>query len=304
MCGEASIVRVSLSSMLYFAVQVQVPKISVRQKMPRPGRNSYGEQKPPYSYISLTAMAIQNSQEKMLTLSDIYKFIMDRFPFYRKNTKRWQNSLRHNLSFNDCFVKVPRRADRPGKGSYWAMHPNCGNMFENGSFLRRRKRYKANGQSTVGTYATHPPRLDHSWTKPSFVLRGAPNYVPSDLCPYFGHFLPQSAITPPKRAFTIDEILSSDCSTTAKPVTFPLFAPGIRWTNPLHYSLSPVPSGVLCKPEPVRPAITQLLQSGTYGSSTEKGVFNKLGDDACDIIDVVGEEECPPNNSVRSLCGM
>ena len=110
--------------------------------MPRPSRDSYGDQKPPYSYIALTAMAIQSSPEKMLPLSDIYKFIMDRFPYYRKNTQRWQNSLRHNLSFNDCFIKIPRRPDRPGKGSYWALHPMCGDMFENGSFLRRRKRFK------------------------------------------------------------------------------------------------------------------------------------------------------------------
>ncbi|KAH7722768.1 LIN-31 protein [Aphelenchoides avenae] len=110
--------------------------------MPRPGKNSYDEQKPPYSYIWLTYMAIQDSAEKMLPLTEIYKYIMERFPFYRSNTQRWQNSLRHNLSFNDCFVKVPRRADRPGKGSYWAIHPNALKMFENGSCLRRQKRFK------------------------------------------------------------------------------------------------------------------------------------------------------------------
>ncbi|XP_069759017.1 forkhead box protein B1-like [Narcine bancroftii] len=110
--------------------------------MPRPGRNTYSDQKPPYSYISLTAMAIQSCPDKMLPLSEIYKFIMDRFPYYRENTQRWQNSLRHNLSFNDCFIKIPRRPDQPGKGSFWALHPNCGDMFENGSFLRRRKRFK------------------------------------------------------------------------------------------------------------------------------------------------------------------
>lgn len=110
--------------------------------MPRPSRESYGDQKPPYSYISLTAMAIWSSPEKMLPLSDIYKFITDRFPYYRKNTQRWQNSLRHNLSFNDCFIKVPRRPDRPGKGAYWTLHPQAFDMFENGSLLRRRKRFK------------------------------------------------------------------------------------------------------------------------------------------------------------------
>ena len=44
--------------------------------MPRPGRNTYSDQKPPYSYISLTAMAIQSSPEKMLPLSEIYKFTL------------------------------------------------------------------------------------------------------------------------------------------------------------------------------------------------------------------------------------
>jgi len=113
--------------------------------MPRPSRDSYGEQKPPYSYIALTAMALFHSQEKMLPLSDIYKFIMDNFPYYRKNTQRWQNSLRHNLSFNDCFIKIPRRPDRPGKGAYWTLHPKAISMFENGSLLRRRKRFKLGG---------------------------------------------------------------------------------------------------------------------------------------------------------------
>ncbi|CAH8460274.1 unnamed protein product [Dicrocoelium dendriticum] len=98
--------------------------------------------KPPYSYISLITMAIQNSPARMCTLSDIYQFIIDLFPYYRQHQQRWQNSIRHSLSFNDCFVKVSRSPDKPGKGSYWTLHPDSGNMFENGCYLRRQKRFK------------------------------------------------------------------------------------------------------------------------------------------------------------------
>ncbi|XP_014663541.1 PREDICTED: hepatocyte nuclear factor 3-beta-like [Priapulus caudatus] len=105
-------------------------------------RRAYTHAKPPYSYISLITMAIQQSPSKSLTLSEIYQFIMDLFPFYRQNQQRWQNSIRHSLSFNDCFIKVPRTPDKPGKGSFWALHNDAGNMFENGCYLRRQKRFK------------------------------------------------------------------------------------------------------------------------------------------------------------------
>jgi hypothetical protein len=104
--------------------------------------------KPPYSYISLITMAIQHAPTGMVTLNDIYQFIMNVFPYYRQNQQRWQNSIRHSLSFNDCFVKVPRGPDRPGKGSYWTLHPDAGNMFENGCYLRRQKRFKCTKQAS------------------------------------------------------------------------------------------------------------------------------------------------------------
>ncbi|KAM4034372.1 forkhead box protein I2-A-like [Anomaloglossus baeobatrachus] len=101
--------------------------------------------RPPYSYSALIALAIQNAPEKKLTLSQIYNYVVENFPFYRKNKAGWQNSIRHNLSLNDCFKKVARDDNDPGKGNYWTLDPNCNKMFDNGNF--RRKRRKGNNAS-------------------------------------------------------------------------------------------------------------------------------------------------------------
>ncbi|XP_054278388.1 protein lin-31-like [Macrosteles quadrilineatus] len=171
--------------------------------MPRPCRESYGDQKPPYSYISLTAMAIWSSPEKMLPLSDIYRFISERFPYYRHNTQRWQNSLRHNLSFNDCFVKIPRRPDRPGKGAYWALHPAALDMFENGSFLRRRKRFKLPKIEKAlleNTLSKTAPKVPQSSASKSFSIDSIistpsiPPVAPPVMLPH--HYYPPVCLPP------------------------------------------------------------------------------------------------------------
>ncbi|XP_062352581.1 forkhead box protein I2 [Cinclus cinclus] len=107
--------------------------------------------RPPYSYSALIAMAIHSSPGRRRTLSQIYQFVAENFPFYRRARAGWQNSIRHNLSLNECFRKVPRGEDEPGKGSYWTLDPNCEKIFDNGNFRRRRKRRAEAAGAAQGT---------------------------------------------------------------------------------------------------------------------------------------------------------
>ncbi|XP_019374128.1 PREDICTED: forkhead box protein Q1, partial [Gavialis gangeticus] len=78
-----------------------------------------------YSYIALIAMAIRDSAGGRLTLAEINDYLMSRFPFFRGAYTGWRNSVRHNLSLNDCFVKVLRDPARPwGKDNYWMLNPS------------------------------------------------------------------------------------------------------------------------------------------------------------------------------------
>ncbi|XP_060522485.1 forkhead box protein D1-like isoform X2 [Cylas formicarius] len=79
-----------------------------------------GDKKPPFSYATLICMAMGKNGNKM-TLSAIYHWIRENFLYYRKAHPSWQNSIRHNLSLNKCFVKQARSRDEPGKGGFWKL---------------------------------------------------------------------------------------------------------------------------------------------------------------------------------------
>lgn len=111
-------------------------------------RSSFGDrdgivEKPPISYVALITVAIKHSIEGRLTLAEIYDYLIRNFKYFRTTRSRgWMNAVRHNLTLNDCFVKLPRDSMMRGKGSYWCIDPASKGMFNHGSLKRRRTRYK------------------------------------------------------------------------------------------------------------------------------------------------------------------
>ncbi|KAI7697465.1 Forkhead box protein L2 [Sarcoptes scabiei] len=119
--------------------------------------------RPQYSYVALITMAINSTEEKRLPLSGIYEYIQKHFPYFKKSNKGWQNSIRHNLSLNDCFLKIPREVTDSSqrKGNLWEVNPAYANMFENGNY-KRRKKIKKNRYQPFDAKYHHLPRSSQS----------------------------------------------------------------------------------------------------------------------------------------------
>ncbi|OMJ15302.1 Forkhead box protein J3 [Smittium culicis] len=75
----------------------------------------------PYSYATLITYAILHHPSKKMTLNEIYSWLIDMYPHFKTAGTGWKNSIRHNLSLNKSFVRIPRPVNQPGKGAYWAV---------------------------------------------------------------------------------------------------------------------------------------------------------------------------------------
>ncbi|KAG9128557.1 hypothetical protein FRC07_003446 [Ceratobasidium sp. 392] len=128
-------------------------------------------EKPSASYAALIGQAItsaipDSNGKKKLTLAQIYAWISAAWPFYKPGEAGWMNSIRHNLSLNDCFIKIKRDGREKGKGSFWRhvavisfyIREGDEDMFANGGFVRRNSAAKKRKKDMTPTRDEPEPR--------------------------------------------------------------------------------------------------------------------------------------------------
>lgn len=202
------------------------------------------EPKPQHSYIGLIAMAILSSPDTKLVLSDIYQYILDNYPYFRTRGPGWRNSIRHNLSLNDCFIKAGRSAN--GKGHYWAIHPANVEDFKKGDFRRRKAQRKVRKHMGLavdddGNDSPSPPPM--TLTPPPTTL------WPPTMTPLVFPAFPTSL--PRKRQFDVASLLAPDDDPISKRLTLTPYSSDEEDIDVVTSDKTP-PS-----PTPAAPAATQ-----------------------------------------------
>ncbi|KAF6773130.1 hypothetical protein AHF37_06668 [Paragonimus kellicotti] len=108
---------------------------------------------------------------------------MERFPYFRENRQGWQNSIRHNLSLNDFFIKLPRDKSQPGKGNYWTLSASAEGMFEPGNYRRRRRRTKSSISTTQLKSSMNRVGSALAWSHLNGYVSSPLTCPPDDLMP-------------------------------------------------------------------------------------------------------------------------
>lgn len=194
---------------------------------PRTARFVQEEPKPQHSYIGLIAMAILSNADKKMVLSDIYQWILDHYPYFRSRGPGWRNSIRHNLSLNDCFIKAGRSAN--GKGHYWAIHPANVEDFKKGDFRRRRAQRKVRKHMGLSVANEEDESDDSPCVSPSLrALVSAPclsvvdNEKSEESSPTHSRInliAANSPSQPKKRIFDVESLLAPDCKKSESPIS-------------------------------------------------------------------------------------
>jgi forkhead box protein O3 len=140
--------KINIKTLENHTIQV-ADLLPIKKKSSR--QNAWGS----HSYAELITLAINSVKDKRLTLSQIYGWMVKNVSFFKdkgdnNSSAGWKNSVRHNLSLHNRFIRVPNEG---AKSSWWMINPNAKSgkstrrraaSMETGKYERKRARARKN----------------------------------------------------------------------------------------------------------------------------------------------------------------
>ena len=236
------------------------------------------------SYTCMIGQAILSSKDRKFTLGEIYEYIEKAFPSIEEKVKGWKNCVRHNLSLNECFIKVG--PSNHGRGNNWTIHPSYLDSFLRGQFRKRMASRRRKSQiftlpkwckSHVHGY--HFPN-DSQFNSMKFGcvrdnhsnIRSDPRYEEQHYCPRIDQGPTIREGLSQRRAY------SSDCSYQVKHFQHPFPLPASSQYSPVDRNAGTTIFETGKESQRIHPLLS--LRHGTYigdnYNAYEKGkLFNK-----------------------------
>ncbi|KAG8925537.1 hypothetical protein FRC01_010039 [Tulasnella sp. 417] len=211
--------------------------------------------KPHYSYAALIGQALMSSPTKRLSLNQIYTWISMAYPYFKRGEAGWQNSIRHNLSLNGCFVKIKRDDGEKGKGSWWSIREGDEACFAGGGFQRQgrangRKR-KGKAEKDQDAEAAETTEQDDEGASPKKKKKTAASHRPTSsdpnsMIPRGGYSRSASTSTTATSVHTMASSASYDSV-----ASYATSGYGV----PIYYGATPYGAGYVQYPAPHAPSI-------------------------------------------------
>lgn len=78
------------------------------------------------TYYSIISDAIESSPSKKMKVNEIYEYLKSKYSEFNKDEKKWQNSIRHALSYKKFFIRQNESDSdhKKNRGSYWVLSKN------------------------------------------------------------------------------------------------------------------------------------------------------------------------------------
>lgn len=131
----------------------------------------------PLSYVAVIARAILSSPHQRLPLCEIYSYIEERHPEFTENRARWKNTVRHNLSLHDCFLRGEVAFNK--KGCNWRIHPSFVAEFRRGDFSRHKFSQSPSFSWEGGYHASYGPHPVANPGSPCYICESRRQVIPS-----------------------------------------------------------------------------------------------------------------------------